>query len=111
MDVTDKGWLTDEELEGLAAGVRAGDPLAPAAAGRVLAELVVRRRQMDRLGEAVLSSDMRLDFKIAAGILLDPDQADRVDTRRQAQLAARHQQVAIEELERVRFVLEELPDP
>jgi CHAD domain-containing protein len=74
-------------------------------ASRMVAELTALRERVAELEDQVLSSEMLLDFRIAAGILLDPQQAARIDLLEQAQVVARNQLATLDELERVRFVL------
>lgn len=99
-------WLADEELQRCVARAEAGDPLPAGDAARVLDELRAARLQLTQLKDQALSNEMLLDCKIAAGMLLDPAQADRVDLPSQAQQVARNQLAILDELERIRFLLD-----
>ena len=98
--------LTDDELQRCADRAAAGEPLLAGDAARALGELRALRAQLDQAREQVLSNEMLLDCKITAGVLLDPEQAERVDVASQAQLVAHHQLAILDELERVRFILD-----
>ncbi len=98
--------LTDDELRHRATRAASGEPLPAGEAVRALDELLALRAQLDQAREQVLSNEMLLDCKITAGVLLDAEQAARVDLASQAQRVAHNQLAILDELERVRFILD-----
>ncbi len=97
--------LSEEQLQAWARQAATGEPLAADAAGTLTAELARLRARLEAAADQVLSSEMLLDCRIAAELLLDEKQGALVDPAEQGRIVARNQLAVLDELERVRFLL------